>query len=773
MKTKRLFLSILCIAFGCTAFARLLNSDMIGFSNNDDEAVVLRKVVSLDGTTLKKQIKGQEKNSIKTLIVRGSHALSDDDIALLSKIPNLDTLDLSDCGRYNTGYFSQRNKKQLGIKCLIVSSKYGPSNSSRKSDIEELSDILSDYSRQEKFLKNEAQVCPNLEELKIRDVSRPCSLDVPDSLYDDLDSAPDYARIILLKEGAVVFKKGVDLSTIPANKIYSKAILTKENFSVEDNISKNNGNLIIPSSVFYMESDIFHNSKINSVVFEKSPNTIYTYQKWGSSSIRFQNIQCNRRLHAGINTFINISADNAVLEERTFMHNVRFDHVNNLTFNGDANISGNVCKSGNVLNVNGSISISEQSVGLNPDLAEFTFGRFNTATFKETVFLPNNTFGSLVEVTFKKSPSLAEHFADRLSKSGEPVIIVPEGTGEGLLGKLEPKYRVIEISANGNSIKRSYDIQMKKPGTLLSIIPLKDLHFIDSLTITGFMYDTDLKVLNDCKRLKYLDLRKAYPMYSPETQQQIDSEQEMFNAFGQLVGATANAKYAKGQMGTSDYILAKGFAALMGEEGSVKKSEKACVIPGGLLYGCESLETLLLPYRCSEIGQDAFGRCTNLKTVKLPLYLKTIRRGAFSYCENLKRVDFPATITNMGIRSVGSGYLSAFGASGIEVIDLSKCTFEKTDWKCDLIRCKNLRILKLPRNITHIEDLEVKDPQTHLYLPATIQTRYWATNLGNNIHFKSATPPQFNCSQCTLYIPKGATTAYYAKFGSGCRYIEE
>ena len=42
-------------------------------------------------------------------------------------------------------------------------------------------------------------------------------------------------------------------------------------------------------------------------------------------------------------------------------------------------------------------------------------------------------------------------------------------------------------------------------------------------------------------------------------------------------------------------------------------------------------------------------------------------------------------------------------------------------------------------------------------------------------HFESPTPPEmeYKPKNCTIYIPKGSTTAYFAKFGETNKYIEE
>ena len=44
----------------------------------------------------------------------------------------------------------------------------------------------------------------------------------------------------------------------------------------------------------------------------------------------------------------------------------------------------------------------------------------------------------------------------------------------------------------------------------------------------------------------------------------------------------------------------------------------------------------------------------------------------------------------------------------------------------------------------------------------------------NEIHFITITPPkEGSIYNSTIYIPKGSTTAYFAKFGSSNKYIEE
>ena len=77
-------------------------------------------------------------------------------------------------------------------------------------------------------------------------------------------------------------------------------------------------------------------------------------------------------------------------------------------------------------------------------------------------------------------------------------------------GKYQKNEFWSRISLFEQGVQRSYNITLERPGTILSYIPLNNLAAIDSLTITGFLYDTDANVLKKCTSLKYIDLRYAF-----------------------------------------------------------------------------------------------------------------------------------------------------------------------------------------------------------------------------------------------------------------------
>ena len=68
-------------------------------------------------------------------------------------------------------------------------------------------------------------------------------------------------------------------------------------------------------------------------------------------------------------------------------------------------------------------------------------------------------------------------------------IEVPANTFSSFTKFVDEKY----VLEKGRKTK-SYTLNLEKPGTILSNLPLDDLDIIDSLTIVGFLYDTDMKI---------------------------------------------------------------------------------------------------------------------------------------------------------------------------------------------------------------------------------------------------------------------------------------
>lgn len=362
------------------------------------------------------------------------------------------------------------------------------------------------------------------------------------------------------------------------------------------------------------------------------------------------------------------------------------------------------------------------------------------------------------------------------SKKQKVVFVVPDGAKKKY--KKAPSWKgvlVQEVNGGGATIdpSKSYSIKVEKPGTILSYLPVDKLNEIEAVTVTGLLYETDLEVLSECKNLISVDLTNTYICFSPEALKEKKANAEMWAGFAKAMGAVADMKYDDFDMTTPDYVYAKLFTKLVEEGSNVKESDIKCVIPKGAFRDCLNLESIKFPTRCSVIEDKVCYGCSELKEVVLPPYLQEINTGAFAYCKSLKEIKIPKTLKYIGWRTAYSDPC-AFGCSGIEVLDFSGCVFKETKWTCDLEGCRDLKELRFPKNITFVDDLSTNKGAHYYFSDAEVSFHHGFSFFNISLHFRHSTPPRLNSvSETTFYIPKGATTAYYAKFGKNNKYIEE
>ena len=351
---------------------------------------------------------------------------------------------------------------------------------------------------------------------------------------------------------------------------------------------------------------------------------------------------------------------------------------------------------------------------------------------------------------------------------------------QAYLQQLEEQAKAEERRAQEqqNKLRKYRTIKLEKPNSILSALPLDVLKTIDSLTIVGFMYETDLVALQECKNLRYLNLSKSYVTYSPAKKSEIEARQQTLSFLFGLLGSVADEKYNNYEMDDLEHAYAKGFSKLISEN-IVTKAEEGCLIPADVLQELKNLETVILPLRASSIGENAFKQCDKLKNVKLPPYLVSIGNSAFSGCYNLSSISFPSTLKELGDGS--------FALTKIGVFDLSGSNFNFKVWKHNFTGCRITKLL-LPKGVSQFE-IRCSELQkgAQVYVPDGVVRfdicyRYEAHP---KFHFRSQTPPRQTISVhmfdgdrwglegSTIYIPKGCTTEYYAKYGNSITYIEE
>ena len=396
----------------------------------------------------------------------------------------------------------------------------------------------------------------------------------------------------------------------------------------------------------------------------------------------------------------------------------------------------------------------------------------------------------LEKVVFKQVPQILnkEFICKRSLYSGLGLnvekIEIPEGTMSKFLAFGIPEDALFE---SGHA-SLSLTAKLEKPNSLLSVISPDKLKDIDSLTVIGYMYETDVKVLSGCKRLRYLDLSRAYITYSPEEKKNIQQRQDAFKALFSFMGVAADAKYLDGNMSTMDYAFAKGFSRLVSESpDKITKADNGCIIPTRSFQNMGCLETVILPYRTSEIESHSFKYCSSLRNVVLPKHLKIIGQGCFHGCKSLQNIDIPASIKSIGIADMGTGVLDGEGSftdTGLTKLDLSKCVFDEATGPGGLVKWsfiardnEALKDIRIPQGATFVQLMLHHTQNFSLHFPASVNTIFMRYIEGNNTyHFKSMTPPRFTeveIRNSTVYVPKGSTTAYYAAYGNTNKYVEE
>ena len=233
-------------------------------------------------------------------------------------------------------------------------------------------------------------------------------------------------------------------------------------------------------------------------------------------------------------------------------------------------------------------------------------------------------------------------------------------------------------------------LEVNTPGTLANLV---DDTSITQLTISGTIDARDFKFISDkLNNLEQLDLRNARIVAYTNTKSPV---------------FLSTTSYEENAIPTT---------ALMGKKlRSIELPSNIKKIDLAAFAGCELLESIDFPESLEEIGPYAFSSCNKLSSVTIPTDLNEMGEGAFSRCNRLESVsiktagsfivakdafqDCPALSMvkiSESVTSIGPGAFSgckglrimkfednnrltsiseaAFAASGLESIELDKCT---------------------------------------------------------------------------------------------------
>jgi len=289
---------------------------------------------------------------------------------------------------------------------------------------------------------------------------------------------------------------------------------------------------------------------------------------------------------------------------------------------------------------------------------------------------------------------------------------------------------------------------------------------IDSLTVSGHLYTTDVKIINSALLLRYLDVSNTIITLTPEEEKDSETETAFALALLGSVGAMAEAQYGNGEISTGDYLSAKAFSKFIASIGQQGKALSNCIVPREAFKGLKKLETLKLPILAKSINRDACADCPSLTTVQLPKFLESISNNVFMNCTSLCEIDFPSTLNHIARRNYTYQWYTAFSGCPLRKVDLSMCEIDDMEGR-DFSPSQEMRYPKTPKNYNYSSD----EPGKKVYFTNMISSVF-AT--GQELHFTNPVPPEKGSAKnCVIYCPKDSKTAYYSKFGNSNKYIEE
>lgn len=339
-------------------------------------------------------------------------------------------------------------------------------------------------------------------------------------------------------------------------------------------------------------------------------------------------------------------------------------------------------------------------------------------------------------------------------------------------------------------------IHLDTPGTLEQQLG-KDYENIKELILTGELNGTDFKFLREHMiNLEGLDLSEARIVSGGESY--------YFTGTGELYTETDKV---------TDWLL-----SVFGKAKSIKLPASITSIGTMALGGCQGLTSIDIPQGVTSIGDMAFAGCYNLSSVNIPETVTQIGMWAFMSCIHLAKIKLPEGVTKlsqylfMGCSDLKDitysskldsiEYMAFAQCTSLEKITIQKsikfistavwygCTNLKTlEYHSEKIfgptsvDCPNVSNIIIGDEVQKIESSAFNDYESlrTLTIPANVkklERNIFSDCNMETLYMEAATPPEtdgcLTCdewdysthtnamSKCTLYVPRGAKTAYEA-----------
>lgn len=317
--------------------------------------------------------------------------------------------------------------------------------------------------------------------------------------------------------------------------------------------------------------------------------------------------------------------------------------------------------------------------------------------------------------------------------------IIPKGTRSNYdLGEWK-KLKVLEDGATTN-----YTFDVKEPGTLVSLLTDEIIQNVTSLKLRGILYSDDIKLLEKCLNLKYLDISETFIAQSPKELKEKQEESEYLAQMFVNMGVIAQSEYEHYRMSTTDNLQVQ----LLAKLGEMAKNQKITSDPNCQLprLGDTHVEELILPLQLQRV---VAGHNMIPKTLKKMTLQPDLKEFSIYPHIDLTEIVLPSSVKSIKLLGSNIDY------DNLQLIDMSACENPSIEIEGD-----------------YNKPLTIKFPETYTTLKVTIGGYNPV-----NAYFKGRElSGYFYCTksqESTIYIPRGSRAGYSKPIQDGCKVVEQ
>ena len=346
-------------------------------------------------------------------------------------------------------------------------------------------------------------------------------------------------------------------------------------------------------------------------------------------------------------------------------------------------------------------------------------------------------------------------------------------------------------------------IHLDAPGTLEQQLG-EDYGNIKELILTGELNGTDFKFLREkMYNIEGLDMSEAR-IVSGGDSYFFNGSEELYTETDKVTDYLLSSFWKAKSINLPASITAIGTNALGScqELTSIDIPQGVTSIGDMAFAGCYKLSSVNIPETVTKIGMNAFMSCIHLTKIKLPESVTKLSNGLFMGCSDLKDITYSSKLDSIE-------YMAFAQCTSLEKITIQKsvkfistavwykCTNLKTlEYHSEKIfgptsvDCPNVSNIIIGDEVQEIEQMAFCDYEAlrTLTIPANVkklEANIFSDCNMETLYMEAMTPPETDgcltnddmdysthtnaMSKCTLYVPRGAKTAYEAM---GCPWTD-